>query len=143
MKMRELIEKLDNSIKKIDSINAEEFRILFQNALKELKNHHKIDKYIGDFPTFIEPVFLGENVRLGDDVLLGPNVYIGNNCELGDFVELSNTIIQDNVKLGNNFTLNNCIITKNSNFNFNNYNVKNCILMGVTDTKDGLKKVVF
>lgn len=143
MKLKELIEKLDKSIKDIDNINKENLRVLFQNMLKELKNHHKVEIYIGDFPTFIEPVYLGENVRLGDDVLLGPNVYIGNNCELGDFVELSNTIILDNVKLGNNFTLNNCIITKNSNFNFNNYNIKNCILMGITDKKEDLKEIPF
>ncbi|GAG87880.1 unnamed protein product, partial [marine sediment metagenome] len=61
--MKELIEKLENSIKEIDSIHTSNLRSLFQDVLKEIKNHHKIDKYIGDFPTFIEPVYLGDRVK--------------------------------------------------------------------------------
>jgi len=129
--MKELIEKLENAIKDIDSIHTSNLRSLFQDVLKEIKNHHKIDKYIGDFPTFIEPVYLGDSVKIGDDVLLGPNVYIGNNCELGDYVVLSNTIILDNVKLGTNFTLENCIVAKDF------------ILKGITDIKENIKKITF
>ncbi len=141
--MKEFIEKIENSIKDIDSINTSNLRVLFQDVLKEMKNHHKVDKYIGDFPTFIEPVHLGDNVRLGDDVLLGPNVYIGNNSELGDYVELSNTIILDNVKLGNNFTLENCIVKKDSSLNFDIFKEKNCLLIGQADSKENLKKISF
>ena len=129
--MKELIEKIENSIKEIDSIHTSNLRSLFQDVLKEIKNHHKIDKYIGDFPTFIEPVYLGDSVKIGDDVLLGPNVYIGDNCELGDYVELSNTIILDNVKLGNSFTLENCIVAKDF------------ILKDITDIKENIKKITF
>lgn len=129
--MKEFIEKIEDAIKDIDNIHTSNLRSLFQDVLKEIKNHHKIDKYIGDFPTFIEPVYLGDSVKIGDDVLLGPNVYIGNNCELGDYVVLSNTIILDNVKLGNNFTLENCIVAKDF------------ILKGITDIEENIKKITF
>ena len=141
--MKELIEKLENSIKEIDSIHTSNLRSLFQDVLKEIKNHHKIDKYIGDFPTFIEPVYLGDSVKIGDGVLLGPNVYIGNNCELGDNVELSNTIILDNAKLGNNFTLENCIVKTDSSLNFDILKEKNCLLIGQAESKENLKKISF
>ncbi len=141
--MKELIEKVKSSIKDIESVDKSTLRVLFHDTLKELKNHHKIDAYIGDFPTFIEPVHLGNNVRIGDDVLLGPNVYIGNNCELGDYVELSNTIVLDNVKLGNNFTLENCIIANDSKLNFDILKEKNCILKGITDIKENIEKLDF
>ena len=141
--MKELIEKIENSIKNIDGIDLSNLRSIFQDALKEIKNHHKIDKYIGDFPTFIEPVYLGDNVILGDDVLLGPNVYIGSNSKLGDYVELSNTIILDNVTLGNNFTLENCIIMSGSSLNFDILKEKNCIIKGTADQKENITKVTF
>ena len=141
--MKELIEKLENSIKEIDSIHTSNLRSLFQDVLKEIKNHHKIDKYIGDFPTFIEPVYLGDSVKIGDDVLLGPNVYIGNNCELGDYVELSNTIILDKVKLGNSFTLENCIVKTDSSLNFDTLKEENCLLTGQAESKENLKKISF
>ncbi|TFG29741.1 MAG: hypothetical protein EU532_02540 [Promethearchaeota archaeon] len=141
--MKELIEKIENSIKDMDSIDTTNIRNIFKDILKEIKNHHKIENYIGDFPTFIEPVHLGNNVSLGDDVLLGPNVYIGNNCELGDYIELSNTIILDNVKLGNNFTLENCIVVKDSNLDFDTLKEKNCILKAITDKKENIKKINF
>ena len=141
--MKDLIEKIKNSIKDIESVDKTNLRVLFQDTLKEIKNHHKIDSYIGDFPTFIEPVFLGNNVQIGDDVLLGPNVYIGNNSELGDYVELSNTIVLDNVKLGNNFTLENCIVANDSKFNFETLKEKNSILKGSTDIKENIKKQGF
>ncbi|MFX1340338.1 MAG: hypothetical protein ACFFDK_17140 [Promethearchaeota archaeon] len=141
--MKELIEKIENSIKEIDKVDITKLSDIFHDTLKEIKNHHKIDLYIGDFPTFIEPVYLGNNVKLGDDVLLGPNVYIGNNSELGDYVELSNTIILENVSLGNNFTLENCIVAKDSNLNFDILKEKNCILKGITDTKENIVKIPF
>jgi NDP-sugar pyrophosphorylase family protein len=141
--MKEFIEKLENYIKDIHGIDSSTLQIIFQNALKEIKHHHKIDKYIGDYPTFIEPVHLGNNVRLGDDVLLGPNVYIGNNCELGDYVELSNTIVLDNVKLGNNFTLENCIVAKECNLNFDILKEKNCLITGKAESKENIKKISF
>lgn len=141
--MKELIGKIENSIQDIDNIDTIKIRKIFQDILKEIKHHHKIDNYIGDFPTFIEPVHLGNNVNLGDDVLLGPNVYIGNNCELGDYIELSNTIVLNNVKLGNNFTLENCIIAKDSKFNLNAIKEKNCILKANTDKKENIKKITF
>ncbi|TFG01730.1 MAG: NDP-sugar synthase, partial [Promethearchaeota archaeon] len=98
------------------------------------KDQHCVDNYIGDFPTFIEPVHLGKNVKIGDDVMIGPNVYIGDNCEIGDYVELANTILFDHVVLGENFTLENCIIAPNSKLRFNNLKAFASILKGEADS---------
>lgn len=112
---------------------------LKSNLLKEDIKGLKIENYIGDYPTFMEPVILGDNVKIGDDVLIGPKVYIGNNSEIEDYAEISNSIIFDNVKIGKNFKLDNCIIIKNSTFNFDNFSSKNSILKGIAKTKDVLE----
>jgi NDP-sugar pyrophosphorylase family protein len=103
------------------------------------KMQTKINSYIGDYPTFIEPVLLEENVKIGDDVLIGPNVYIGSNTEIGDYVEISNSIVFENVKIGENFKLEYCIILKNSNLNFSNFSLKNCILKGSSNSESELE----
>ncbi|MFW9770934.1 MAG: hypothetical protein ACFFFB_12400 [Candidatus Heimdallarchaeota archaeon] len=104
------------------------------------KMETKITNYIGDYPTFIEPVFLEENVKIGDDVLIGPNVYIGSNTEIGDYVEISNSIVFENVKIGENFKLENCIILKDSSLDFRNFSLKNCILKGTSSSESELEK---
>ncbi|MFX1297864.1 MAG: hypothetical protein ACFFD2_23835 [Promethearchaeota archaeon] len=131
------IEEIINS-EKVDIAKA---KTLFNSVLLEIKN--RIESYIGDYPTFIEPVFLEENVKIGDDVLLGPNVYIGTNSEIGNYVEISNSIVFENVKIGENFKLENCIILKNSVFNFSNLTLKNCILKGISNSENDIKKIEF
>jgi len=124
-----------------ENVNIVEVKTLFNSILSEIKN--RIESYIGDYPTFIEPVFLEENVKIGDDVLLGPNVYIRTNSEIGNYVEISNSIIFENVKIGENFKIENCIITKNSVFNFSNLTLKNSILSGINNTEDDIRKIEF
>ncbi|MBN1803586.1 MAG: hypothetical protein JW891_18900 [Candidatus Lokiarchaeota archaeon] len=101
------------------------------DRLKEiLKNNNetlrglKIKGYIGDFPTFIEPVILTPGVKIGDTALLGPNVVIGGMSELGAFCELSNTILLDKVLLGKHCKLSYCIVDSNINLP-DNYQGKN------------------
>ncbi|MBY9008206.1 MAG: hypothetical protein KGD63_15810 [Candidatus Lokiarchaeota archaeon] len=119
--------------------NLSEFHSYLEGFLgKFVKQNHYIDNYIGDYPSFIEPVFLGNNVEIGDDVLLGPNVFIGDNCKIGDFNELSNSIILDNVVLGSLFKLKNCIVVSNTLLNIENLSIENCILSGVANSKEEL-----
>jgi NDP-sugar pyrophosphorylase family protein len=135
--MKEELTKIEKKIvnpKKIELSNIQELMGTFFATLK-----NRVDNYIGDYPTFIEPVYLEDNVKIGDDVLLGPNVYIGANSEIADYVEISNTIIYENVKIGENFKLENCIVAKNSSFNFTDLNVKNSLLMGVANLKTELE----
>lgn len=72
-----------------------------------------IEGYIGDYPTFIEPVYLKPGVKIGDTVLLGPNVYISKECVLGDFTELTNTILLENVRTGKYTKLKTCVVDSN------------------------------
>ena len=129
------LEQLLNS-KDLDLPKIQEFKT---NLLKEHIKGLKIENYIGDYPTFLEPVILGDKVKIGDDVLIGPKVYIGNNSEIEDYAEISNSIIFDNVKIGKNFKLDNCIIIKDSNLNFDNFSSSNSILKGRAETKDSLE----
>ncbi|MFX0031324.1 MAG: hypothetical protein ACFE8E_02140 [Candidatus Hodarchaeota archaeon] len=131
----ELIKQACNDLENIEKYNMKE---LLDNFFSKIKT--KIDKYIGDYPTFIEPVFLGENVKIGDDVLIGPNVFIGTNSEIGDYVEVSNSIIFENVRIGENFKLENCVIIKDSSLNFSNFKFKNCILKGRSTLKNEIEK---
>ena len=78
-------------------------------SLKEMTGL-TIEGYEGDYPTFIEPVYVAPGVKIGDTVLLGPNVFIDEGCELGDFTELSNVLLKKNVKTGKLTKLNNCIV---------------------------------
>ena len=118
-----------------------------QKLMNEIINSQlkglKIDNYIGDYPTFMEPVILGDKVKIGDDVLIGPKVYIGSNSVIKDYAEISNSIIFDNVKIGKNFKLDNCIIIKDSTLNFDNFSSKNCILKGIAETKEVLELIPF
>jgi len=125
-------------------LNEKDLDLLKIQELKTkiLKNHIKglrIENYIGDYPTFMEPVILGDKVKIGDDVLIGPRVYIGSHSEIEDYAEISNTIIFDNVKIGNNCKLDNCIIKKDSKLNFDNFSNKNCILKGIAESEEELE----
>jgi len=138
MRMKEILKQLEQLL------NEKDFDLLKIQELKTeiLKNHVKglkIENYIGDYPTFMEPVILGDNVKIGDDVLIGPKVYIGNDSEIEDYAEISNSIIFDNVKIGKNFKLDNCIIVNNSKLSFDNFSNKNCILKGIAESEEELE----
>lgn len=141
--MKESLEIIEKLIAE-DDIDIKKVKENQINFIKnELKDLHCVDNFIGDFPTFIEPVHLGTNIMIGDDVLIGPNVYIGNNCKIGDYGELVNTFLFDNVIIGENFKLDNCIIAKDSKLTFNNLKEFNSILMGRADSKKNLEKINF
>jgi len=138
MRMKEILKQLEQLLneKDLDLLKIQELKTeILKNHVKGLK----IENYIGDYPTFMEPVILGDNVKIGDDVLIGPKVYIGNDSEIEDYAELSNSIIFDNVKIGKNFKLDNCIIIKNSKLNFDNFSNKNCILKGIAESEEELE----
>ncbi|MBY9017850.1 MAG: hypothetical protein KGD66_03360 [Candidatus Lokiarchaeota archaeon] len=139
--MKEELTKIEEIIVNPEEIKKSNIQELMKTFFAKLKN--RVDNYIGDYPTFIEPVYLEDNVKIGDDVLLGPNVYIGANSEISDYVEISNTIIFNNVKIGENFKLENCIVAKDSSFNFKDLNMKNNILIGVANLKDELQNIGF
>ncbi len=141
--MKEDLENIEKVISNVENIEISKIKELLQDFFKKHVTRNRIEDFIGDYPTFLEPVYLGKNVKLGDDVLVGPNVFIGENSQIGDYVEISNTIIFDNVKIGENFKLENCIVAKNSSFDFSNMLAKNCVLMGQADSKENLKKVPF
>lgn len=130
--LEEIKKKIDNK----GNLSSEELTNFLSNNI--LRN--QIEEYIGDYPTFIEPVFLGKNVIIGDDVLLGPNVYIGDNCEIGDYDEISNSIIFDNVKLGEIFKLDHCIVAENSKLTFKSLDLTHSLLKGEADSKNDLDK---
>lgn len=136
--MKEQLENIQKILEDPNKISKNELKNMLRSFFSKISNH--INTYIGDFPTFIEPVYLERNVEIGDDVLLGPNVYIGSNVKIGDYVELSNTIIFDNVTLGNNLKLENCIIAPESNLNFENFKCKSSILSGKADSEKDLNK---
>jgi NDP-sugar pyrophosphorylase family protein len=139
--MKEELSKIEELSKEYENIDKSDIKKLMQKFFTKVRN--RLENYVGDYPTFIEPVYLEDNVKIGDDVLIGPNVYIGANSEIQDYGEISNTIIFENVKLGQNFKLENCVVAKNSSFNFNNLNMKNSFLFGVAESKDELKSKEF
>jgi NDP-sugar pyrophosphorylase family protein len=139
--MEQKIKSLERIIESLDKTQITEISDIFRSILSKISN--KVDKYIGDYPTFIEPVFLGENVKIGDDVLLGPNVYIGPNSIIEDFVEISNSVLLENVRIGENIKLENCIVGKNSNFNFSKFIAKNSVIVGSGTSKEELKILKF
>ena len=136
--MKELLKQLEQLLneKDLDLLKIQELKTeILKNHVKGLK----IENYIGDYPTFMEPVILGDKVKIGDDVLIGPKVYIGNDSVIEDYAEISNSIIFDNVKIGKNFKLDNCIIINDSKLNFDNFSSKNCILKGITESEEELE----
>ena len=139
--MEEELIKIEEIIGNFDSIEKSDIKELMQKLFSKLGN--RLEKFVGDYPTFIEPVYLEDNVKIGDDVLLGPNVYIGANSEIQDYVEMSNTIIFENVNIGENFKLENCVVAKHSSFKFKNLNLKNSVLFGETNSKDELQSKQF
>jgi NDP-sugar pyrophosphorylase family protein len=87
--------------------------------LKEILNEMKknltgltINDYKGDYPTFIEPVYLYPDIKIGDTVLIGPKVFIDEGCKLGNFTEISNVILCKNVVTEKLVKLNHCIVDK-------------------------------
>jgi len=138
--MKEILEEIKELIINKEKITIDEFKRRLKDFLNKNITKNRIEEYIGDFPSIIEPVFMGDNVTIGDDVLLGPNVYIGDNSVIGDYDEISNSIIFDDAKLGEIFKLDYCIIDKGSEFNFNNLTLKNCILSGKATKKNEINK---
>ena len=139
--MKEELKIIKNILEDLNVISKPELEKVLKSLFTKISNH--IDEYVGDFPTFIEPVYLERNVEIGDDVLLGPNVYIGDNVKIGDYVELSNTIIFNEVTLGNNLKLENCIIAPKSHLNFENFKCNSTILSGKADSEKDLTKIPF
>jgi NDP-sugar pyrophosphorylase family protein len=139
MKLKDIEELMSRK----DSIDKEEFRTAIKSFLKENVTENHIEDYNGEYPSIIEPVVLGKEVKIGDDVLLGPNVFIGDNVEIGDYDEISNSIIMDETKLGEIFKLDYCVVDKGSKLSFNNVNLRNCILSGKTDSKKKVNKKCF
>ena len=121
------------------SLNHERLRNQFRNFLQNCLKGLQVDSYIGDYPTFMEPAFLGENVVIGDDALIGPRVYVGENCEIGDYVQISNSIIFENAKIGDNIKLENCIVMHNAWLLYKNDSEKNCIIDGRSFSKEHMK----
>ncbi|MFO8017556.1 MAG: NDP-sugar synthase [Promethearchaeia archaeon] len=137
----EKLEKINDLLKQKE-INVERVKDCFETVLKkEISYSHKISKFEGDFPTFIEPVYIGENVKIGDDVMIGPNVYIGKNVTISDYVEITNTIILDGVTIGENLFFEKCIVGEGSNLNFRNARIKNKIILGEGQSLDEIKQV--
>ena len=139
--MKEELIKIEELIENFDEIDKSDIKDLMQRVFPKICS--RLENYVGDYPTFIEPVYLEDNVKIGDDVLLGPNVYIGLNSVIQDYVEISNTIIFNNVTIGQNFKLENCVVAKNSLLNFKNLNMKNSVLIGAAKSKSELKNVEF
>ncbi len=142
-KMEEILKEIEKVINNLELNSQSQIKELLNNFLKTHLNRSKIDNFIGDYPTFIEPVYLEENVKIGDDVLLGPNVFIGKNSEIEDYVEISNSIIYSDAKIGENIKLDNCIIGKNSLLNCANINIDNCVVIGDVKNKEDLHKIMF
>ena len=142
-KMKEALRDIEKVIKNLELNSQSQILELLNNFLKNNLKKSKIDTFIGDYPTFIEPVYLEENVKIGDDVLLGPNVYIGKDSKIKDYVEISNSIIFDSTLIGNNIKLDNCIIGKNTLLSCENINVDNCVIVGNVRTKEELHKIMY
>ena len=141
--MEDDLKEIENIIENFKNSDLSKISELLNSFFKKHITRSHIDKYIGDYPTFIEPVYLENNVKIGDDVLLGPNVYVGKDSVISDYGEISNTIILENVTIGKNFKLNSCIIGRDSIFNFSNLNVKNCVLKGKASSEEDLNKIDF
>ncbi|MFX1447346.1 MAG: hypothetical protein ACFFCG_04345 [Promethearchaeota archaeon] len=135
--MKEELIEIEELIRNFDTIENSDIKALMLTFFTKLKS--RLENYVGDYPTFIEPVYLEDNVKIGDDVLLGPNVYIGAKSTIGDYVEVSNTIIFENSLIGENIKLENCVVAKDSSLDLKNLNIKNCVLVGAAKSKSELK----
>ena len=142
-KMKKHLKEIGKIISSLELNSQSQIRGLLYNFLRMNLKHSKIDNYIGDYPTFIEPVYLEDNVKIGDDVLLGPNVYLGKNVEISDYVEITNSIVFDNVVVGENIKMDNCIIGKNSLLHCKNTPIDNCVVVGNVKTKEDLYKIMY
>lgn len=87
----------------------------------------KVDGYIGDYPTFLEPVFLKPGVEIGDTVLIGPNVVIDKGCKIGNFAEISNAVLYQNCVIGKKVKLTRCIVDENINLP-ENFQANECFI---------------
>ncbi len=141
--MKEDLKKIEKVISDLELNSQSQIQELLNNFLKTHLKKSKIDNFIGDYPTFIEPVYLNVKVKIGDDVLLGPNVYIGKNTEIKDYVQISNSIVFDNALIGENVKLDNCIIGKNTLLNCENINIDNCVLVGNVKTKEDVYRIMY
>ncbi len=137
--MKESLNRILEKVLKRQITTSSEFVDLIKEFFRVHVKASHIEKYIGDFPTFIEPVYLQKNITIGDDVLLGPNTYLGENVEIGDFTELSNVIVFDNAHIGDNMKFENCVITENSQLNFNHFSAKNSVIQGVAEKREDLE----
>lgn len=106
--------------------NIAELKSLLKDIILKLKGL-TIEGYIGDYPTFIEPVFLKPGIKIGDTVLLGPNAYIDEGCDLGAFTELANVILSKNVKTGKLTKLRWCVVDANIELP-EKYEAQNCFI---------------
>ncbi|MFX1601654.1 MAG: hypothetical protein ACFFB6_13760 [Promethearchaeota archaeon] len=141
--MKNELKEIEKIINNLELNSQSQIQDLLENFLRTYLKRSNIDNFIGDYPTFIEPVYLEDNVKIGDDVLLGPKVYIGNSSEIGDYVEISNSIVFDNVIIGENIKLDKCIVGKNTLLSCKNINIDNCVVLGSANTKEELKEIMF
>ena len=139
--MKDKINRIKQEVENFKDIKKLNVQKQINTFFEDLDN--RVDKFIGDYPTFIEPVYLEDNVKIGDDVLLGPNVYVGKNSEIKDYVELSNTILLNNVTIGENFKLENCIVLENCSLDFKDLNLKKSIIIRSASSKSELEKHEF
>ncbi|MFW9973571.1 MAG: acyltransferase [Candidatus Odinarchaeota archaeon] len=142
-KLKKALKEIDKFISNLELNSQSQIQDLLKKFLKTHLIRSKIDNYIGDYPTFIEPVYLEDNVKIGDDVLLGPSVYIGKNVEIDNYVEISNSIVFDNAIIGENIKLDNCIIGKNSLLSCKDIPIDNCVVVGNAKTKEELYKIMY
>ncbi|MFX0039913.1 MAG: hypothetical protein ACFFCY_13500 [Promethearchaeota archaeon] len=141
--MKNELKEIEKIISSLELNSQGQIQDLLINFLRTYLYQSKIDSYIGDYPTFIEPVYLEDNVKIGDDVLIGPNVYIGKNVEINNYVEISNSIVFDNTVISENIKLDNCIIGKNSSLSCKNTQIENCVIIGNVKTKEELYKIMY
>ena len=65
-KMKSTLKEIEKVINNIELKSQSQVKELLKNFLKKHLNQSKIDNFIGDYPTFIEPVYLENNVKIGD-----------------------------------------------------------------------------
>ncbi|TXT61126.1 MAG: putative UDP-3-O-(3-hydroxymyristoyl)glucosamine N-acyltransferase [Promethearchaeota archaeon] len=137
------LEFINELYKLLDQGNYKTKTSEFKTILTQMKS--KLDgltiaDYQGDYPTFIEPVYLYPNISIGDTVLLGPNVFIDEDCKLGNFTELSNSILCKNVETQKLVKLNNCIVDKDIVLP-SEFKAENCLV--TKNEKGNLAKIEF